>query len=83
MTPRFIIGVRERYDHDLRPRWRGVDTGFGVSSQPVASENAVVSAIAFADAAPGQGQDQVMEGDEDENEEVVRVEPRDDRTRQV
>jgi len=66
MMPRFIIGVRELYDRDLRDRWQGVDTGFGVLSQPIAGENAVVSAIAFADITPGQSQGQVTEGDEDD-----------------
>ena len=53
--PRFIIGVRELYDHDLRARWQGIDTGFGVLSQPIASENLAVSATAFANVATGQG----------------------------
>jgi hypothetical protein len=66
MMPRFIIGMRELYDRDLRVRWQGVDTGFGVLSQPIAGENAVVSAIAFADITPGQSQGQVTEGDEDD-----------------
>jgi len=66
MMPRFIIGVRELYDRDLRARWQGDDTGFGVLSQPIAIENAVVSAISFANVAPGQGQ--VAEGDEDDGE---------------
>jgi hypothetical protein len=70
MMPRFIIGMRELYDRDLRVRWQGVDTGFGVLSQPIAGENPVVSAIAFADVTPGQGQSQVTEGDEDDPEGV-------------
>ncbi|KAI9567617.1 hypothetical protein HD554DRAFT_923566 [Boletus coccyginus] len=56
--PRFIISVRELYDHDLRSRRQGIDTGFGVLSQPIASQNTAVSAISFAEAATGQGQGQ-------------------------
>ena len=73
IMPRFIISVRELYDRDLRGRVEGIDTGFGVLSQPIASENAVVSAIAFADVVPGE--DQVVEGDENELE-AVRLETR-------
>ena len=54
--PRFIIAVRELYDRNLRGRWQGIDTGFGVSSQFISSENVAVSAIEFADVAPEQGQ---------------------------
>jgi hypothetical protein len=48
MIPQLIISVRELYDRDLRHCWQGIDTGFGVLSQPVSSENTVGSAIAFA-----------------------------------
>ena len=65
--PRFIIGIRELYDHDLYGHWQGIDTGFGVLSQP---ENEVVSAIAFAAVAPGQGRGQMVEGDEDDLEAI-------------
>ena len=82
MMPRFIVSMRELHDRDLRARWQGIDTGFGVLSQPIASDNAVVSAIAFADVAPWQGQDQVVEGDEDDSE-AIRLEARGDGTRQV
>ena len=71
--PRFIISIRELYDRDLHGRWQGIDTGFGVLSQPIASENEVVSAIAFAAVAPGQGQGQTVEGDEDDLE-AIRLE---------
>ena len=54
MMPRFIISVRELYDRDLRGRRQGIDTGFGVSSQPISSGNATVSVIRFAGVAPGQ-----------------------------
>ena len=73
IMPRFIISVRELYDHDLRARWQGIDTGFGVLSQPIASDNAVVSEIAFADVTRGQGRDQAVEGDEDD-EEAIQLE---------
>jgi len=54
--PRLIINVRELYDRDLRAHWQGIDTGFGVLSQPTFSENAATSTIAFADVTTGQGQ---------------------------
>ena len=72
--PRFIISMRELYDHDLYGRWQGIDTGFGVLSQPVSSGNAAVSAIRFADAAPGQ-EGRVAEGEVDDSE-VIRLETR-------
>ena len=71
--PRFIISVRELYDRDLRGRWQGIDTGFGVLSQPISRGNAAVSAIQFADAAPGQEEGQVDEGEA----EAIRLEMRD------
>jgi len=61
IMPRFIISVRELYDRDLRARWQGIDTGFGVWSQPIASQNVALSTISFVDVATGQGQGQ--EGD--------------------
>ena len=75
IMPRFIISVRELYDRDLRRRWQGIDTGFGVLSQPVSSGNAAVSVIRFADAAPGQVEGQEAEGEVD-NSEVIRLETR-------
>ena len=80
LMPRFIISVRELYDRNLHRRWQGVDTGFGVLSQVIASENAAVSAIAFADVAPGQ--DQAVEGDANELE-AIRLEPLGDHTGHV
>ena len=68
IMPRFIISVRELYDHDLRARWQGIDSGFGVLSQSIVSQNGAMSTIAFADVAPGQ--DQVVEGDADDSEGV-------------
>ena len=78
IMPRFIISVRELYDRDLRGRWRGIDTGFGVSSQPVFSG----STIEFADVAPGQGQGRVAEGEVDDSE-AIRLDTLGDGTRQV
>ena len=82
MSPRFIISIRELYDRDLRGRWNGIDSGFGVLSQAVASEDAVVSAIAFADVNPGQEEDRAMEGGEGDSE-GIRLEPLGDGTQQV
>ncbi|KAF8547878.1 hypothetical protein OG21DRAFT_1516903 [Imleria badia] len=81
----FIIGIRELYDRDLRRnpgRSQGIDTGFGVLSQPDSRGNAVVSAIAFADIDPGQGEGQVANGDA-EDSEVIQLEVLGDGTRQV
>ena len=80
MMPRFIISIRELYDRDVRRRCQGIDTGFGVLSQPIASQNAAMSAIAFADSRPEQ--DQVVEGDANESEEI-QLETLEDSTRQV
>jgi len=70
MMPRFIISIRELSDRDLRGCWQGIDTGFGVLSQPVVSDIAVVSAIAFADVTSWQGQGQVVVGDADDSEAI-------------
>lgn len=79
--PRFVIGVRELYDRNPSARGR-IDTGFGVRSQPIASENTVLSAIAFADVAPGHGRGRV-EGNEDDELEAIRLEALGDGTHQV
>ena len=78
--PGFIISVRELYDRDFHRSWEGVDAGFGVLSQPIASQNAPLSAIAFADVAPEQ--EQVVEGDANESE-AVRPELFEDNTHHV
>ena len=44
----------------------GVDTGFGVLSRPTASQNTLVSAIAFVDIPPEEDQS-VAEVDESED----------------
>ena len=74
MMPRFIISVRELYDRDPRRDWEGVDTGFGVLSQPIAGQNGPVSAIAFADIPLGQ---------DDVEGEPIQLELLGDNTRQV
>ncbi|KAH0834771.1 hypothetical protein J3R83DRAFT_10369, partial [Lanmaoa asiatica] len=68
MMPRFIISVRELHQRDPRRRCQGIDSGFGVLLQPIARDNAAVSAIALADVAPGQGQ--MVEGGADESEAI-------------
>jgi hypothetical protein len=73
--------VRELYDRDLRGHLQGIDTGFGVSSQPVSSGNAAVSAIRFADVAPAQEDGQAAGGEVGDSE-AIRLEMRDG-TRQV
>ena len=64
MMPRFIIGVRELYHRDSRGRGQGIDSGFGILSQNLNSENESLSAIAFAEVT--QGQDGIVEGNEEE-----------------
>ncbi|KAH0826820.1 hypothetical protein J3R83DRAFT_5246, partial [Lanmaoa asiatica] len=61
---------------------QGIDSGFGVLLQPIGSQNATVSAIAFADVAPGQGQIMDSEGNADESE-GIQLELRGDNTREV
>lgn len=80
MLPQFIISIRELYDRGLRHCWQGVDAGFGVLSQPNASQNAAVSAIEFADGALGE--DQAVEGDANEPG-AIRLETFGDNARQV
>ena len=65
MMPRFIISVRELYDRDSHGGWRGIDTGFGVLSQPIASEHTTVSEIVFA-----AGQDEIVDGRADDSETI-------------
>jgi len=78
IMPRFIISVRELYDHDLRARWQGVDSGFGIFSQPIAGENVAVSSLAFAEVATGQGQ-----GQEGDAEAVIQLEELEDGAYQI
>ncbi|KAF8129170.1 hypothetical protein EV363DRAFT_1417714 [Boletus edulis] len=76
LMPRFIMGVRELYDSKLRGQ--GIDTGFGVLSQPISSETVTVSTIVFPDVTPGQ----VVEGETDESE-AIRLEGLGDSIHQV
>lgn len=80
IMPRFIISVRELYDRLPRGRRQGIDSGFGVSSQPDISENAAVSAIAFAEVIPEEGQ--MVEGEVGESD-AIRLEAVGDDARQV
>jgi len=82
LMPRFIVSVRELYDRDLSDRWQGLDTGFGVTSQPAFRENATMSAIEFVDVAPELEQGQVAEGEVDDSE-AIRLEMLGDGTLQV
>ena len=66
--PRFIISVRELYDHDLRGHFQGIDTGFGVSSRV---EKRFPSTIAFADAGE---ESRTLQGDADESG-AIQLEP--------
>jgi len=75
IMPRFIISVRELYDRDLRGQLQGIDTGFGVLSQPVFSGNAARSAIQFADIASGQEESRVAVGEMGDSE-AIRLETR-------
>lgn len=68
MMPQFIISIWELYDHDLHCHWQGIDTGFGVLSQPTSSQDAAVSVIALVGISPGQAH--VVGGDMNESEAV-------------
>ena len=77
IMPRFIISMRELYDHDCCSRWKGIDSRFGVLSQPTgtASPNVVMSAIAFAGVTFRQGESQVPVGEGGvDDPEVIRPE---------
>ena len=63
VSPWFIISIQELYDRDLHGRWNGIDSGFSMLSQAIASEDVVVSAN--ADVNPGQEEGQAVEGDGD------------------
>ncbi|KAF8125312.1 hypothetical protein EV363DRAFT_1107234, partial [Boletus edulis] len=52
LIPRFIIGIRELYDRDIRGRFH-IDTGFGVQSGPNAGLDTTVSGMVFADVNQG------------------------------
>ncbi|KAF8131832.1 hypothetical protein EV363DRAFT_1164341 [Boletus edulis] len=46
LIPRFIIGIRELYDHDIRGRFH-IDTGFGLQSRSNPGLDTAVSAMVF------------------------------------
>lgn len=51
MMPRFVISMRERYDHGHHRTWQGIDTGFGLLSQfgtenTAASTSRIVESVA-------------------------------------
>ncbi|KAF8126709.1 hypothetical protein EV363DRAFT_1523971 [Boletus edulis] len=46
LIPRFIISIRELYDHDIRGRFH-IDTGFGVRSRSNHGLDTIVSAMVF------------------------------------
>jgi hypothetical protein len=70
IMPRFIISIRELYHRDLRNRWQGIDTGFGVFSQT----------IDFVDFDPERGEavDDIMD-----DSRVIRLEAVGDSVHQV
>ena len=53
--PRVILSIRELYDQDLHRRWQGIDTGFGVVSQPLSNWNVAVTTTAPAETGTEQG----------------------------
>ena len=62
--------MRELYDRDIQGRWEGIDSAFGVLSQPVASSDAHVPESTFGDVTSGQGEGQAVEGDTDPSEVI-------------
>jgi len=68
IMPRFIISIRELYDRDLRNRWQGIDTGFGVFSQTITSGDAGASTIELEVISLEVGQ--VVESDTDDSEAI-------------
>lgn len=55
IVPRFILEVRELYDHDTHGRWQGIDTGFGVSQLAIDLEATVAFAVVASADSSGQG----------------------------
>ncbi|KAF8438412.1 hypothetical protein L210DRAFT_3543810 [Boletus edulis BED1] len=80
--PRFIINIRELYLCDLRDRREGMDSGFGISSQPVSGDNAVMSTLVFTHVNSGQEESQEVEDDACDSG-VFELEALGDETRQV
>ncbi|KAF8119657.1 hypothetical protein EV363DRAFT_1495117 [Boletus edulis] len=65
LIPRFVISIRELYDHDIRGRFH-IDTGFGVQSRSNDGLDTTVSAMVFVDV--NQGPE--VEGSTDNSEDV-------------
>ncbi|KAF8437497.1 hypothetical protein L210DRAFT_3505252 [Boletus edulis BED1] len=74
----YFVVVREFHDHKHHGQWEGIDAGFGASLHLISGENAVVSAVAIADATVNQ----VMEGEADESE-GIQLEMRGDNIHQA
>ncbi|KAF8434806.1 hypothetical protein L210DRAFT_3552406 [Boletus edulis BED1] len=76
LVPRFIISIRELYDHDTHGRSH-IDTGFGMRSRLNVGANTTMSAMVFTDAnRERQDPEVALEGDADNSgniEEVRRV----------
>ena len=49
VMPRFILNIREMHGRNMRNRFQGIDNAFGRSSHPIASRNAEVSGVVFAE----------------------------------
>jgi len=70
IMPRFIIGIREAHACELRNRWQGIDTGFGVFSQPDSSQNVAMPAVALGDGAVGSEVARAVDGNAEESEAI-------------
>ncbi|KAF8419129.1 hypothetical protein L210DRAFT_3766728 [Boletus edulis BED1] len=56
LIPRFIISIRELYDHDIRGRFH-IDTGFGVQSRSNVGPDTTMSGMVFVDGNQGPEHD--------------------------
>ena len=82
IMPRFVISIREWYDHDLQNRGLGIDIGFGIFSQLLADENMTMSVVVFADVVPEDGQTRMTE-EGARDSETIQLEALGDGARQV
>ncbi|KAF8122269.1 hypothetical protein EV363DRAFT_1182884, partial [Boletus edulis] len=64
LIPRFVISIRELYDHDIRGRFH-IDTGFGVQSRSNDGLDTTVSAMVFVDVNQGPEVEGSMDNSED------------------
>ena len=72
VMPRFILNIRKMHGGNLRNRLQSIDNAFGRSSYPIASRNAEVSGVVFAEGA----RDWAMletQGEEEIQLDVIRV----------